>query len=214
MKTRTFIEKIIRNPVVQTLVLYISGGWIILEITQYLVDFYELREGIINVLLIVLVTGLVVAIFLAIFLHSKKSDVLPEEISRTQGISTKEKIIFNHNLPIQLTSFIGRQKEMPLVRKMIGEHRLVTVTGAGGCGKTRLAIETATRMVQDFQDGVWFIDLAPIASGELVAKEITEVLKIKERTTQIILETLVDSIRDKNLMIILDNCEHLVKACA
>jgi len=103
---------------------------------------------------------------------------------------------------------------MQVVKKLISEHRLVSLIGAGGCGKTRLAIELATQLLPDYEDGVWFIELAPIASQDLVVKEITEVLKIKELPNQTIIETLIDKIKDNNLLIILDNCEHLVKACA
>ena len=75
-----------------------------------------------------------------------------------------------HNLPAQLTTFIGREKEMQTVKDLISEHRLVTLTGAGGCGKTRLAIEVAAQLVPAFEDGVWFVDLAPISNEDRVVK--------------------------------------------
>jgi predicted ATPase len=128
--------------------------------------------------------------------------------------SAKDEKTVNHNLPVQLTNFIGREKEMQIIRQLISKQRLVTLIGAGGCGKTRLSIELANKLTEDYLDGVWFVDLAPIASGDQVAKEITEVLKIKEVPNQPIIETLIEKIKDKNLLIILDNCEHLVKACA
>ena len=119
-----------------------------------------------------------------------------------------------HNLPLQLTNFIGREKEMQVIRELIRKHRIVSLTGSGGCGKTRLACELAAHLVQDYKDGVWFVDLAPITSGELVAKEIAEVLKIPEAPNEPVIDTLIEKVRDNHQLLILDNCEHLVKACA
>ena len=214
MKSSTFIEKIIRNPVIQTLVIYISGGWIILEITEYFIENFGLNESARNILLIILLIGLPVAVLLAWSLQRKKHEIPPEKLALNEETSAKQEKTVNHNLPVQLTSFIGREKEIPIVKQLINDHRLVTLIGAGGCGKTRLSVEAAVHLVQDYEDGVWFVDLAPIASGDQVAKEVTEVLKIKEVPNQPIIETLIDKIKVKKLLIILDNCEHLIKACA
>ncbi len=214
MESDTFIEKIIRNPLIQTLVIYISSAWIILEITDYFIEHFGLDESARSILLVILLIGLPVAIFLTWSIHRKKHDLPPEKFAQIEKIRVKQEKAVNHNLPLQLTSFIGREREMPVIRQLIRKQRLVTLIGAGGCGKTRLSIEVATQLIEDYEDGVWFVELAPIASEDLVAKEITEVLKIKEVPNQPIIETLIDKIRDKKLLIILDNCEHLVKACA
>lgn len=119
----------------------------------------------------------------------------------------------HHNLLPQLTNFIGREKEMQVLRNLIREHRLVTVVGTGGCGKTRLACEAVMELVPEYKDGVWFIDLSSLESGELVEMEIAEALGIQEVPGQPIIDTLIAQIKDRHLLIILDNCEHLIKAC-
>ena len=122
--------------------------------------------------------------------------------------------IKKHNLPISTTSFIGREKEIKEVRDLFNKSRLITITGAGGCGKTRLAREIASMLIEEYIDGVWFIDLAPIKDPILVSKEISEVLNIKEDPNKPIVNTLIESIKDKSLLILLDNCEHLIQECA
>jgi predicted ATPase len=119
-----------------------------------------------------------------------------------------------HNLPISATSFVGREKEMKEVRDLFQKSRLVTLTGAGGCGKTRLAREIAFSLIEEYIDGVWFVNLSPITDPDFIAKSIAEVLSIKEEPDKPIIETLINKIKDKSLLILLDNCEHLVQACA
>jgi predicted ATPase len=119
-----------------------------------------------------------------------------------------------HNLPIPMTSFIGREKEITEVKELSQKSRLVTLTGAGGCGKTRLARELAITLVEEYRDGVWFVDLSPVMDPDLIAKSIAEALSIKEEPDKPIIETLINKIKDKSLLILLDNCEHLVQACA
>jgi non-specific serine/threonine protein kinase len=123
-------------------------------------------------------------------------------------------LIPKHNLPEQLTSFIGRRQEIETVKNLLIENRLVTLTGAGGCGKTRLASEAAAALVDEFEDGVWFINLAPVTDPNFVANEIADVLEIKEEPNKAIVDTLTENIKSKSLLILLDNCEHLVAACA
>jgi len=126
------------------------------------------------------------------------------------SIRTKNQLF---NFPVQVTSFIGRQKEMTVIKDLINKHRLVSLVGAGGCGKTRLACEIVSLLETDFEDGIWFVDLAPVETGSLVAKEIIETLQIPELPGEDILETLVRKIREKNIFILLDNCEHVAEAC-
>jgi predicted ATPase/tetratricopeptide (TPR) repeat protein/DNA-binding XRE family transcriptional regulator len=119
-----------------------------------------------------------------------------------------------HNLPLQLTSFIGREKEMAEVERLISTARLVTLTGPGGAGKTRLALQVAAGVVDNFPEGVWLVELAALADPALVPQTVAAVLGLREVPGRGITETLLDYLRSKRLLLVLDNCEHLVQACA
>jgi non-specific serine/threonine protein kinase len=119
-----------------------------------------------------------------------------------------------HNLPIQLTSFIGREKEIVEVKRLILKEELVTLTGPGGCGKTRLALQSASGLLDDFRDGVWLIELAPLSDSALVPQTLASVLGLKEEPGRALLATLTDHVRGKKILLILDNCEHLIQASA
>ena len=142
----------------------------------------------------------------------KSSSEPLSSISHPDSTSVKEKNQL-FNFPVQVTSFIGRQKEMMVIKDLLKEHRLVSLVGAGGCGKTRLACEVLTHLETEYQDGIWFVDLASVETGELIAKEIIQTLNINESPGEDILETLVRKIREKNIFIVLDNCEHVAEAC-
>ncbi|MGH2387840.1 MAG: ATP-binding protein, partial [Chloroflexota bacterium] len=118
------------------------------------------------------------------------------------------------NLPLALTSFIGREQELATVRQLLRETRLLTLTGAGGCGKTRLALQVADALPAGYPDGVWLLELASLTSPELVPRAVTTVLGLPAHTGRLHLATLIDFLRPKQLMLVLDNCEHLVGACA
>jgi class 3 adenylate cyclase len=118
-----------------------------------------------------------------------------------------------HNLPIQLTSFIGRTREIAEVKRLLGTARLVTLTGSGGAGKTRLALQVAADMVDGYRDGVWLAEFAPIADPALVPKTVASALNVPEQPGRDMMETLVDALRPKALLLLLDNCEHLLAAC-
>jgi predicted ATPase/class 3 adenylate cyclase len=120
----------------------------------------------------------------------------------------------SNNLPIQATRLIGRDKETAEVAEHLANTRLLTLTGSGGTGKTRLALEVAERIQDRFKDGVWFIDLAPLSDPGLVPGLIANVLGMQEEPGQPILPALVDWLRDKELLLVMDNCEHLIQACA
>ncbi|MDQ1435357.1 MAG: hypothetical protein QOF59_2173 [Actinomycetota bacterium] len=117
-------------------------------------------------------------------------------------------------LPAQLTSFIGRQAEMRDIRVALGGNRLVTLTGAGGAGKTRLAIQLAADMATEFADGVWYVDLAPVTDPEVVPVTAARVLGLPDQPGQPTSEVLRRFIRDRQMLIVLDNCEHLLDASA
>jgi predicted ATPase/DNA-binding SARP family transcriptional activator/predicted negative regulator of RcsB-dependent stress response len=119
-----------------------------------------------------------------------------------------------HNLPAPLTSFVGRDRELTDLERLLGEARLVTLTGLGGVGKTRLALELAARLVQGYRDGVWFVDLSGIADPSLVPPQIAAVLGLRESPALPLLEILCNYLRTTELLLILDNCEHLLPSCA
>ena len=119
-----------------------------------------------------------------------------------------------YNFPVQTTSFIGREKEMEKINELIGKHCIVSLVGPGGCGKTRLACETVRKLEKEFKDGIWFIDLAPVEYEEHVLKQFTNTLGINEIPGKDLMDTLVGRIRQKELFILMDNCEHLLNECA
>ncbi len=118
----------------------------------------------------------------------------------------------SHNLPLQLTRFIGREKETKELNSLVENNRLVTITGSGGCGKTRISLQIAREYLDKFQDGVWFIDLSPLEDPELIPRELANTLSITEEPGKPITSTLKEQIRDKKCLLLLDNCEHLVDA--
>ncbi len=121
-----------------------------------------------------------------------------------------------HNLPVQVTSFIGREKEIEKLKQTVlsGPTRLVTVTGAGGIGKTRLALCASEELLDAFPQGVWLVELAAVTDPDLLPSAVASTLKLRESTDKPILETLVDFLQSKRALLILDNCEHLVEAVA
>ena len=119
-----------------------------------------------------------------------------------------------HNLPAGRTSFIGRERELVEVKRALAMTRLLTLTGAGGSGKTRLALEVARDLVGAYPDGVWLVQLAGLSEGALVPQALAGVLGIRERPGQPVTDTLAESLRGKEMLLMLDNCEHLVGAAA
>jgi predicted ATPase/class 3 adenylate cyclase len=119
-----------------------------------------------------------------------------------------------NNLPIQVTSFVGREKEISEVKQMLATIRLVTLTGSGGAGKTRLSLHVAADVLDTFKDGVWFIELAPLSDPALVPFTIASIFGLREEQGRPLIMTLMDWLNNRELLLILDNCEHLVEACA
>ena len=115
-----------------------------------------------------------------------------------------------NNLPQQVTTFIGREREQREVKVALRKARLLTLSGIGGLGKTRLSLQVAADVIDDFPDGVWFVELAPITDERLVAHAAASVLGVKEEAGRPISEALVKHVRDAQLLLVLDNCEHLV----
>ena len=121
-----------------------------------------------------------------------------------------------HNLPLELSSFIGREQELAEVKRLLLEdkNRLLTLTGPGGCGKTRLALAVAADVVGEFEDGAWVVELASLSDPDLLPQAMAEALKVSEQPGRPLTDTLVDSLRSRWLLLVLDNCEHLIEACA
>jgi predicted ATPase/class 3 adenylate cyclase len=119
-----------------------------------------------------------------------------------------------NNLPRQLTSFVGRERELAEVDKLLEQTSLLTLTGVGGCGKTRLALEVAAAQLERLEHGVWLVELAPLADPEGVTRAVAAALGIREVTGRPILETLCDQLAPQQLLLCLDNCEHVLGACA
>ena len=119
-----------------------------------------------------------------------------------------------HNLPAQLTSFIGRERQIGEVRQLLARSRLVTLTGAGGCGKSRLSLEVAGSLREGYADGVWWVELAPLDNPQLVAQTVAFAVGLRDLSDRSIQEALIDYLRSRQTLLILDNCEHLIAACA
>jgi predicted ATPase/class 3 adenylate cyclase/DNA-binding CsgD family transcriptional regulator len=117
------------------------------------------------------------------------------------------------NLPAQLTTFVGRAGQIDEVRRLVRENRLVTLTGAGGAGKTRLAVQVAAQLPNDFEDGVWWVDLAPVADPAVVTLTIARTLGLPDQPGRSPLETVQRFIADRKMLLLLDNCEHLLDVC-
>jgi len=134
---------------------------------------------------------------------------LPTEFAPLRSIQ-----ITTNNLPIQLTSFVGREQEMQEIKKSLEKNRLVTLTGIGGTGKTRLSLQVAAEILDQYKDGVWFVELAPLSDPSLLARTVAEVLKIAEAPNLSIQDAIINTLKTRQSLLVLDNCEHLINACA
>ena len=119
-----------------------------------------------------------------------------------------------HNLPLHLTQFIGREREMAEVSSLLASERLVTLTGTGGAGKTRLALQVVERIVGNFAHGAWVIELAPLDDPRLVPDAVVSTLGVRQESGLAITDALINFLRTRTVLLLLDNCEHLVTACA
>ena len=150
-----------------------------------------------------------------------KDIVRPEQIYQVTApglpsdfppLNTLEKI--QHNLPAQLTSFIGREQEIADAREYLASARMLTLIGPGGTGKTRLSLQVAAEQLPEFKDGIWLIELAPLSDATYIPSTIASTFHLRELQGVPLLETVTDYLRGKQLLLILDNCEHLVETCA
>ena len=122
----------------------------------------------------------------------------------------------HHNLPLPTTSFFDDAGQLAAVTDRLRTNRLVTITGSAGCGKTRLAVEVALQLVSEFADGLWFVDLAPVAEDSHVSAAIAKAVAVGKSSvsTQSTLDAVTQYLQTRQVLLILDNCEHLVDACA
>jgi predicted ATPase len=118
------------------------------------------------------------------------------------------------NLPVAVTSFIGRDEEVVEIASALERHRVVTLTGVGGVGKTRLAVHVAEEMLHRFADGAWLCELGPVSDGNAVGDVLATALALRTRAGATPLETVVDGLRQRNLLVVLDNCEHVIGPAA
>lgn len=140
--------------------------------------------------------------------------VHPQLPAHFPPLRSMDSLDLRHNLPQQVTRFIGREQELALVTQLLQDHRLVTLTGSGGTGKTRLCLQLAADSIERFPDGVWLVELAQVSEGSRVAKAVADTFGLKEQADKPTLELLVEALRAKAALLILDNCEHLLWACA
>jgi predicted ATPase/class 3 adenylate cyclase len=122
--------------------------------------------------------------------------------------------VFPNNLPIQLTSFVGRHKEIGQIKKRLGQYRLVTLTGSGGVGKSRLSIQVASELLTNYPGGAWLVELAPITDPSLLTQTVCTALDVAPQGNTSALSVLTDYLQPKKTLLVVDNCEHLIDACA
>jgi predicted ATPase/DNA-binding CsgD family transcriptional regulator len=118
------------------------------------------------------------------------------------------------NLPAETSSFVGRQRELSEVGRLLGETRLLTLTGPGGCGKTRLALRLAREAAASFSRGAWWVELAPVPEAVLVPQRVGRALGVREMPGRPLAEVIVELLRSAEALLVLDNCEHLIEGCA
>jgi predicted ATPase/DNA-binding CsgD family transcriptional regulator len=141
---------------------------------------------------------------------------MEEPDAEAQPFHTLHKRKPTHNLPLALSSFVGREREVAEVERLVGqeEARLVTLSGPGGAGKTRLALAVAQEAVEGFEEGAWWVTLASLSDPDLVTQATASALGMREAPGRALGEALVEHLAAKDLLLVLDNCEHLIEACA
>ena len=122
--------------------------------------------------------------------------------------------VLPNNLPVQLNSFVGRERELAQTKDLLASAHLLTLIGPGGTGKTRLTLQLAAEVLPEFADGVWLVELAPLADPALVLQTVAATLGLREIPGTPLKDLVTDYLRAKHLLLILDNCEHLVETCA
>lgn len=145
------------------------------------------------------------ALYRNLLAHETRSAILPSASPAPAGPPRR--------LPVPLTDLIGREEEIEEVGGWLGTNRLVTLVGTGGVGKTRLSLAVAERVIAQFPDGVWFVDLAPLSDSALLAQTLLRTLDLHEESSRTPEETLEQALSSRIMLLVMDNCEHLVEAC-
>jgi len=153
--------------------------------------------------------------------HRLKDLIAPERVFQLVADGVRDEFpplrsltVLVNNLPQQTTSFVGREEDITAIEELFSRGRLVTLCGSGGVGKTRCSLQVAAEMVERFADGVWFVDLAALSDGSFVDATIARVFDLQEAPNAPALEVLTGHLRTKSLLLILDNCEHVIDATA
>jgi hypothetical protein len=141
-------------------------------------------------------------------IHQLEHPELPSDFPPLKSVSA----VLN-NLPFQVTSFIGRERELSELTTLVHTTRLLTLTGTGGAGKTRLALHVAADVIDNFDDGVWFVEVSRLTEGQHVPQALATALNLHEEPGRILLDTALDMLRPRRALLIFDNCEHLVVPC-
>src|SRR5437667_3508639 len=160
--------------------------------------------------------------------QQKKREAFPEKIvahvqdrtKRRGGHAMEEVAVSKHfdtslnNLPTRLSSFIGRERAMAELQSLLATTRFLTLTGAGGSGKTRLALQVAATLLAEFEYGVWWVELASLTDPVLVPQQVASSLGLSEQPGRPLMDTLTGALQPRKPLLVLDNCEHLIAACA
>ncbi|HET6894601.1 MAG TPA: adenylate/guanylate cyclase domain-containing protein [Candidatus Baltobacteraceae bacterium] len=153
--------------------------------------------------------------------HRLKDLAQPEQVYQLTAPDLPQKFFtlrsldaLPNNLPLQLTSFVGRDDEIERVKTLLDAHRLVTLVGTGGVGKSRLALQIGADVLERYEDGVWFIELAPLSDGTLILNELAPLFGVQAAGDRSLLDALLSALRPKRALLIVDNCEHLVDPAA
>src|SRR6185436_9121374 len=141
---------------------------------------------------------------------------IPETVATSTAPPTtiRSALERKHNLPVQVTRFFGREDEIANLIQRLTENRLVTLSGAGGVGKTRLSLQAAEALVDQFSGGVWLVELAALTDPLLVPQHVAAALGVRDNPSRSPLENLLAFLRGRQVLLVLDNCEHLLEACA
>jgi predicted ATPase len=213
-KLSRFWQELRRRKVLPFVIGYIAACIAIISFLLDSSELFSVPEATIRLLYLFSACGIPVVILLPWFINRKKQEISPEDLVLQEFNAEPKRKRVLHNLPAHLPGFIGRENEIESIKELVSENRLVTLTGAGGCGKTRLAIQFTSQLVPDYTDGVWMVELAPVTVTEHIDQAIAEVFRIKEQPGSSLIQIITHYLKNKNLLLILDNCEHLITACS
>jgi hypothetical protein len=204
-KLSRFWLELKRRKVLPFLIGYLTACVAIIELSSNASDTFSISKETVKLLYLLSAAGTPVVIILTWFINRKRIEETGELPSHKTETLKEEENRHLHNLPVQVTNFIGREKEIGELRALVENSRLVTITGEGGCGKTRISLQVAKEYLDKFNDGVWFVDLAPLNDPELLPPEVANTLSITEEPGKPLVYTIKEQIRNKNCLLLLDN---------